>query len=108
VIWCLRFGASLTPCLVPDTAGLGWEGFIDALKQNKRAIHAASGIDVTRREPRDDKIRPEFDTSIARLRPLLERIELTDRLIDHIVYRLYGLTEEEVAVVEGRSQYTSP
>ena len=30
------------------------------------------------------------------------RIERTDRLIDQVVYRLYGLTEEEIAVVEGR------
>lgn len=36
-----------------------------------------------------------------RLHPLLVRIEATDRLIDLIVYRLYGLTESEVAVVEG-------
>jgi hypothetical protein len=34
---------------------------------------------------------------------LVERIEATDRLIDQIVYRLYGLTEEEIAVVEVRS-----
>lgn len=32
---------------------------------------------------------------------LVRRIETTDRLIDLIVYRLYGLTAEEVAVVEG-------
>jgi len=31
----------------------------------------------------------------------LARIEATDRLIDQIVYQLYGLTEEEVAMVEG-------
>jgi hypothetical protein len=31
------------------------------------------------------------------------RIAATDRLIDLIVYRLYGLTEEEVAIVEGRA-----
>jgi hypothetical protein len=35
------------------------------------------------------------------LRPLLKDIEATDRLIDRIVYQLYGLTEEEVGVVEG-------
>ncbi len=35
------------------------------------------------------------------LQSLLARIAATDRLIDLIVYRLYGLTEEEVAVVEG-------
>lgn len=32
---------------------------------------------------------------------LVRRIEATDRLIDLVVYRLYGLTEEEVGVVEG-------
>ena len=37
-----------------------------------------------------------------RLREELERrIERTDREIDELVYRLYGLTEEERRVVEG-------
>jgi len=31
------------------------------------------------------------------------QIEATDRQIDALVYELYGLTEEEIAVVEGRS-----
>lgn len=31
---------------------------------------------------------------------LVRRIEATDRLIDLIVYHLYGLTENEVAIVE--------
>ena len=43
-----------------------------------------------------------FLKSLALLR-LLHRIACTDRLVDFIVYRLYGLTEEEVAVVEGKS-----
>jgi hypothetical protein len=34
-------------------------------------------------------------------RAVVARIAATDRLIDAVVYRLYGLTEEEVAVVEG-------
>jgi len=38
--------------------------------------------------------------SFAKFKPLLARIEATDRLIDRIVYRLYGLTEEEIGVVE--------
>ncbi len=32
---------------------------------------------------------------------LVQRIAETDGLIDQIVYRLYGLTEEEIAIVEG-------
>jgi len=82
-------------------AEVGWEGFVGALQQNKKAIESAKGIDVTRREPQEN-IRGEFDTSIAKLRPLLERIELTDNLIDQIVYKFYGLTEAEIVVVEGQ------
>jgi len=36
-------------------------------------------------------------------RKLYQRqIESTDREIDALVYDLYGLTEEEIAIVEGR------
>ncbi len=55
---------------------------------------------------------PGFDPA-ADLTPLVElseeraaveqKIARTDALIDRIVYRLYGLTDEEVAVVEGRA-----
>jgi hypothetical protein len=33
---------------------------------------------------------------------LLGRIRQTNELIDAVVYRLYGLTEEEIGIVEGR------
>ena len=32
---------------------------------------------------------------------LADRLTRTDRLIDRVVYRLYDLTEEEIAIVEG-------
>ena len=35
------------------------------------------------------------------LNHLLDPIESTDRQIDKLVYELYGLTEEEIKVVEG-------
>jgi len=38
----------------------------------------------------------------AQLAPLMRRIQRTDWLIDRVVYQLYGLTEEEIAIVEGR------
>jgi hypothetical protein len=41
---------------------------------------------------------------MAKLKPLLARIEATDRLIDRIVYKLYGLTDEEIGVVEGQDR----
>ncbi len=34
---------------------------------------------------------------------LVARLAATDWLIDQIVYALYGLTEEEIEIVEGRS-----
>jgi hypothetical protein len=34
--------------------------------------------------------------------PITQRLSATDRLIDQIVYVLYGLTMEEIAVVEGK------
>jgi hypothetical protein len=55
---------------------------------------------------------PAYDPDLD-LTPLVElteelaeverHIELTDELIDQIVYRLYGLTEEEIAIVEGKA-----
>jgi hypothetical protein len=38
----------------------------------------------------------------AELTEVRRKIQLTDDLIDQIVYKLYGLTEEEIAIVEGR------
>jgi len=38
------------------------------------------------------------------LSAILEALQRTDELIDLVVYRRYGLTEEEVAVVEGRTE----
>jgi len=39
----------------------------------------------------------------AELAEVRRKIRLTDDLIDQIVYKLYGLTEEEIAIVEGRA-----
>ncbi len=47
-----------------------------------------------------DTIKEAFDGMMSKLTPLFDRIRGTDALIDNIVYRLYGLTEEEVKVVE--------
>ena len=69
------------------------------LKKNKKKL----AIDPARREPAE-ALRAEFEGSVGKLLPLLERIEKTDELIDAIVYRLYGLTEEEIRIVEGNKQ----
>ncbi|MFH1941437.1 MAG: hypothetical protein ABIL68_04975 [bacterium] len=46
------------------------------------------------------EIKTQFEQSVSVLKPLIVHIEKTDWLIDQIVYRLYGLTEEEIRVVE--------
>ena len=48
------------------------------------------------------KLRDEYEKSLAVLRPLKESLAWTDGVIDQVVYRLYGLTEDEVKVVEGK------
>lgn len=72
----------------------GWEG-VKAELQARNAI--PSGKDLQR-------LRRETEEALAELRPLYERINKTDELIDQIVYRLYGLTEEEIAVVEASAK----
>ena len=66
------------------------------LKKNRKKL----AIDPARREPAQ-LLRAEFEGSMGKLVPLRERIRQTDELIDATVYRLYGLTEEEIGIVEG-------
>jgi hypothetical protein len=74
-----------------------WAEMLRILDRNCRQIKK---VDVVGREA-SERIQREYQTSVGKLQPLLARIAATDRLIDLIVYRLYGLTKEEVAVVEG-------
>jgi hypothetical protein len=76
-----------------------WNTLQDALKKNKNKI---STFDIARREHLE-KIKDEFNKSMSKLAPLLKKIKETDNLIDQIVYKLYGLTEEEIRIVEGKS-----
>jgi hypothetical protein len=50
-----------------------------------------------------DRIRKEYKESLQRVLPIKERLQKTDALVDAVVYRLYGLTEEEIRVVVGNS-----
>jgi hypothetical protein len=74
--------------------------FIDILHKNKRLMKEG----YNPKSPQSYRLwRQWFDDSCGRLRHLLARIEATDSLIDEIVYRLYGLTEEEIEVIEGHN-----
>jgi hypothetical protein len=74
-----------------------YESLLAVLKKNKKRL----AVDPSRREP-GEALRAEFEGSMSKLGPLRERIEETDELIDAVVYRLYGLTDEEIEIVEGR------
>lgn len=75
--------------------GLG--DILTVLKSNKNKL---KGFNPQARADQE-KLENEFNNSIAKLAPLKAKIEATDRLIDRIVYKLYGLTADEVKVVEG-------
>ena len=72
------------------------DGLLGVLKKNRRSIP----IDPSSRNFQESLER-EFTSSCTKLTPLLARIQGTDALIDQVVYQLYGLTDEEIAVVEG-------
>ncbi len=74
-----------------------WDEFYAVLKKNRKHL----AINPSAREEAE-LLKDEFGRSMAKLGPLRERIERTDRLIDAVVYRLYGLAEEEIGIVEGK------
>jgi hypothetical protein len=73
-----------------------WSEIEDVLFKNKR--HIGANLNDTRFIAR---LRAEYEKSLEALRPIKAQLGRTDWLIDQVVYRLYGLTEEEIAVVEG-------
>ena len=75
-----------------------YESFLAVLKKNRKKL----AVDPARREPAE-ALRAEFEGSLGKLGPLLELIRQTDELIDAVVYRLYGLTQEEIEIVEGKA-----
>jgi hypothetical protein len=48
------------------------------------------------------RLKSEYDKSLGVLLPIKAQLARTDALIDQIVYRLYGLSVEEIAIVEGK------
>lgn len=68
---------------------------LDVLRQNRRRLTINPDTRTAQ-----EAIEREFTASLTKLTPLKAKIAATDRVIDLIVYRLYGLTEDEVALVE--------
>jgi hypothetical protein len=88
----------LTPkTKVQEYYKLQFDELLAILKKNKRKLN---NFNPAKRDNQEDLLR-EFDASVGKLKPLIERIVATDELIDRIAYRLYGLTEEEIGIVKG-------
>ncbi|MDP3297303.1 MAG: hypothetical protein Q8N09_06905 [Thermodesulfovibrionia bacterium] len=67
---------------------------LDVLKKNKNKL----SIDPSNRKTQT-LFEQHFTKSMAVLGPVKAKIQATDNLIDQIVYKLYGLTDEEIAIV---------
>ena len=74
-----------------------FDKFLDVLKENQKNFT----LNLSEREIHEG-LEKHFDKIIKILKPLKDKIKATDNLIDKIVYRLYGLTEEEIKIVEGK------
>ena len=67
----------------------------------KRRLKVKENLRRRRRLEFDKKLQDAF---LDHEKTLLQRqVEATDAAIDTLVYELYGLTEEEIASVEGRT-----
>ena len=66
------------------------------LRKNKKIITGA-GLNLSIDD--EDKIRNRFTSAKNSILPVERNIEFTDNLIDQIVYRLYGLTDDEIKIV---------
>jgi len=73
------------------------EDVLAVLRKNRRKLAVDPGARAFQ-----ERLKSEYETSLAKLLPLKQRLAATDRLIDQIVYRLYELNDEEIAIVEGR------
>jgi type I restriction-modification system DNA methylase subunit len=70
---------------------LSFDDFLNEVKKKK--------VNVKSRE-NYQTLKEEFEKSITIINPLLQQIKETDNEIDQMVYNLYGLTNEEIKIIE--------
>ncbi len=74
-----------------DESHLSFEELLEILKKNRKRLSA----DISARGFQA-RLQREYQASLDKLLPVRARLAGTDRLIDGIVCRLYGLTDEEI------------
>ena len=78
-----------------DEPALSFMVIVDTLAKNRNRLGVSlSDAHVTNR------IHAEYDKSLAVLKPIKDQLARTDALIDQIVYKLYGLTEEDIRIIQ--------
>ena len=80
-------------------SGKRWAGFRDNATATITPLSRLESLTL----PALDDVRDglaDYREAVAEAEALDEKIERTDDLIDEIVYDLYGLTEEEIKIVE--------
>jgi hypothetical protein len=75
-----------------------FDDLLDVLKKNK-VVPDPCPSDIR------DTIESEFSHTMNDLVPLKSLIKVIDDLIDRIVYKLYGLTDAEIAIVAGQDSH---
>lgn len=73
-----------------------FDQFLEVLKKNKKKL-STNPSDRKRQE----LLEQQFNKSMSVLGLVKARIDATDELIDEVVYKLYGLSKEEVGIVKG-------
>lgn len=74
-----------------------FQNLIDVLVKNKKKLKARYDT----KSPANYKHLLDWhNTSVSKLKPFMGRIGAMDRLIDQIVNKLYGLTMDEIKIVE--------
>ncbi len=70
---------------------LEFSEFWQLLKKNEKRLRVKLSPDFHQR------LREYYQAALSTLLPIKEKLKRTDALIDQIVYKLYGLTESEIA-----------
>jgi len=83
----------------------GFAGFRDNATKTTSLVDRLKSITLPDPDDVEDDLRRYVETK-ERAEDLDEKIEQTDQLIDEIVYELYGLTDEEIKIVEQSLQGT--
>jgi hypothetical protein len=73
--------------------------FVDFIKELNKAIKTAKGTPLTKKD--EFEWMDLFEENKKKAVELKAEIDKTDKEIDRMVYELYGLSEEEIRIVEG-------